>query len=68
MKRIRFEDLQWFLMELRDDITEKTWNSRKEKMSDLEPRYYSHEQCPKEGINQLDERRIRILALLQHES
>ena len=37
-------------MDLRDEITEKTWNYGKEKTNNLETRIQYHEQTPKEGI------------------
>ena len=48
-------------MELRDETSEKTRDSGKERWKHLGLEYIQHEQIPKEGINQLDATRLRIM-------
>ena len=53
------EPLQW----LDEALKWYNWNNlelRKEKMNNLEPKIWYHERTPEEGINHLEETRIRI--------
>ena len=59
LKRTPGEALQW----LDEALKWYNWNNLelpKEKMNNLEPRIWYHERTPKEGINHLEETRIRI--------
>ena len=63
-ERIRWA-LRWFRWRFRRTNTwGKFLNSGKEKMKTLGTRIYSQEQTPKEGINHLEEIRIRFIVCL----
>ena len=47
-----------------DEMAEEILNSGKEKMKHLELEFIHQEQTPKEGINHLDEIRIRFIVCL----
>ena len=63
LKRTPGETLQW----LDEALKWYNWNNlerRKEKMNNLEPIVWYHERTPEEGINHLEETRIRITLCL----
>ena len=63
LKRTLGEALQW----LDEALKWYNWSNlelQKEKMNNLEPRIWYHERTPEEGINHLDETRIRIALCL----